>query len=123
MLKRCGLATMKVGIVSDIHGGIAALDAALARFHELGCDPILCAGDLLAIEPFSEEVVQRIKAEKIICIRGNHERWALERRRRRPDPRRFAPSIVELPDLFSGGAELSREALAYLATLPSHWAT
>jgi predicted phosphodiesterase len=48
---------------------------------------------------------------------------ALERRRRRPDPRKFAPSIVELPDLFSGGAELSREALAYLATLPSHWST
>jgi putative phosphoesterase len=121
MLKRCGLATMKVGIVSDIHGDIVALDSAIARLHELGCDPILCAGDLLDIEPFSEEVVQRIKAEKIICIRGNHERWALERRRRRPDPRKFAPSIVELPDLFSGGAELSHEALAYLATLPSHW--
>jgi putative phosphoesterase len=122
MLKQCGLATMKVGIVSDIHGDIVALDAALARLRKLGCDPILCAGDLLDVEPFSEEVVQRIKVEKIICIRGNHERWALERRRRRPDPRKFAPSIVEMPDLFSGGAELSREALAYLATLPSHWA-
>jgi len=122
MLKRYGLAPVKVGVVSDIHGDIVALDAALARLHELGCDPIVCAGDLLDIEPFSEEVVQRIKVDKIICIRGNHERWAIERRRRRPDPRKFAPSIVELPDLFSGGAELSREALAYLATLPSHWA-
>jgi putative phosphoesterase len=122
MLKRCGLATMKVGIVSDIHGDIVALDAALARLHDLGCDPILCAGYLLDIEPFSEEVVQRIKAEKIVCIRGNHERWALARRRRQLDMRKFAPSIVEMPDLFSDGAELSREALAYLATLPSHWA-
>jgi predicted phosphodiesterase/predicted RNase H-like HicB family nuclease len=122
VLKRYGLTPVKVGVVSDIHGDIVALDAALARLRELGCDPILCTGDLLDIEPFGEEVVQRIMAEKIVCIRGNHERWALERRRRRPDPRKFAPSIVEMPDLFSGGAELSHEALAYLASLPSHWA-
>jgi hypothetical protein len=51
------------------------------------------------VEPFGEEVVQRIKAEGVVCIRGNHERWALERRRRRPDPRRSAPSIVEPADL------------------------
>jgi len=57
----------------------------------------------------------------MICIRGNHERWALEHRRRRPDPRRSAPTIVEPADLFTGGAELSREALLWLATLPSHW--
>jgi predicted phosphodiesterase len=87
----------------------------------MGCDPIICAGDLLDIEPFGEEVVQRIKSEEIICIRGNHERWALERRRRKPDPRKFGPSIVEAADLFTGGSELSREALAYLATLPSSW--
>ena len=42
------------------------------------------------MEPFGEEVIQRLKAEKgVICILGNHERWALERRRRRKDVRRF----------------------------------
>jgi len=36
------------------------------------------------MEPFGEEVIQRLKSEKnVICIKGNHERWALERRRRR----------------------------------------
>jgi predicted phosphodiesterase len=112
---------VKVGIVSDIHGDIASLDAALGHLHRMGCTTILCPGDLLDVEPFGEEVVQRIKAEKIVCIRGNHERWALERRRRRPDPRGSAPSIVEPADLFTGGADLSREALAYLAALPSSW--
>lgn len=121
VLRRYGLAPVKVGIVSDIHGDIVALDAALGHLHRMGCDPILCPGDLLDIEPFGEEVVQRCKAEKMICIRGNHERWAIERRRRQPDPRNFAPPMVELPDLFSGGAELSHEALVWLATLPSHW--
>lgn len=121
MLRRYGLAPVKVGIVSDIHGDIVALDAALGHLHRMGCDPILCPGDLLDIEPFGEEVVQRCKVEKLICIRGNHERWALDHRRRRPDPLRSAPSIVEPADLFTGGAELSREALVWLATLPSHW--
>jgi predicted phosphodiesterase len=121
MLKRVGLDSVKVGIVSDVHGDIVAIDLALGHLRRMGCAPILCAGDLLDIEPFGEEVVQRIKAEGIVCIRGNHERWALERRRRQPDLRRSAPSIVEAADLFTGGAELSREALTYLATLPSSW--
>ena len=112
---------VKVGIVSDIHGDIVALDAALARLRAMKCDQIWCAGDLLDVEPFGEEVVQRIKAEGIFCIRGNHERWALERRRRQPDLRRSAPSIVEAADLFTGGAELSHDALVYLATLPASW--
>jgi predicted phosphodiesterase len=111
----------KIGIVSDIHGDIVSLDLALGHLRRMGCSPILCAGDLLDIEPFGEEVVQRIKTEGVVCIRGNHERWALEGRRRRPDLRRSAPSIVEAADLFTGGTELSRDALAYLATLPSSW--
>jgi predicted phosphodiesterase/predicted RNase H-like HicB family nuclease len=121
VLKRYGLAPVKVGVVSDIHGDVFSLDAALGHLRRMGCDPILCPGDLLDVEPFGEEVVQRCRAEKLICIRGNHERWAIERRRRRPDPRKSAPSIVEPADLFSGGAVLSREALVWLAALPSHW--
>lgn len=113
--------SVKVGIISDIHGDVATLDAALGHLRGMGCSTIWCAGDLIDVEPFGEEVVQRIKAEKIICIRGNHERWALERRRRRPDPRKSAPSLVELPDLVGSGAELSRAALTWIATLPSSW--
>jgi predicted phosphodiesterase len=116
-----GIAPVKVGIVSDIHGDIAALDAALVHLRGMGCATILCPGDLLDVEPSGEEVVQRIKAEGVVCIRGNHERWALERRRRRPDPRKSDPFIVEPANLFTGGAELSHEALTWIATLPSHW--
>jgi predicted phosphodiesterase/predicted RNase H-like HicB family nuclease len=114
---------VKVGVVSDIHGDIVSLDLALGHLRRMGCATILCPGDLLDVEPFGEEVVQRVKAEGLVCIRGNHERWALERRRRQPDLRRSAPSIVEAADLFSGGTELSHEALSFLATLPSHWST
>jgi predicted phosphodiesterase/predicted RNase H-like HicB family nuclease len=120
-MRERGLLPVRLGIVSDIHGDIVALDAALARLRAMKCDQILCAGDLLDLEPFGEEVVQRIKSEKIVCIRGNHERWVLERRRRKPDMRKSAPSVVIAADLFSGGTELSFEARRFLGTLPSHW--
>jgi len=29
-----------VGVLADVHGDIVALDAALARLHQMGCDPI-----------------------------------------------------------------------------------
>jgi len=81
---------MKVGVLADVHGDIFALDAALPRLRQMGCDPILCAGALIEMEPFGEEVIQRLKSEKgLICIRGNHERWALERRRHSEDVRSF----------------------------------
>lgn len=112
----------RVGIISDVHGDVFALDQALIRLREMDSYPILCAGDLLDGEPFGEEVIERLKAEGVICISGNHERWALERRRRRPNMRKTAPSIVEPADLFSGGAELSYQALRWLGILPSHWA-
>jgi len=110
-----------IGVLADVHGDITALDAALARLHQMGCDLILCTGDLIELEVFGEEVIQRLKAEKgVICIRGNHERWALERRRRRKDVRSFFEPC-NIADYVGGGIDLSREALAWLATLPTHW--
>jgi predicted phosphodiesterase len=110
-----------IGVLADVHGDVFALDAALARLHQMGCDPILCTGDLIEMEPFGEEVVQRLKSEKnVICIKGNHERWALERRRRRKDVRSFFEPC-NIADYVGGGIDLSREALAWLATLLGHW--
>jgi predicted phosphodiesterase len=107
-------------VLADIHGDIFALDAALGRLREMGCDPILCAGDLIDIEPFGEEVVQRLKVEKVTCILGNHDRWALQFRHRRQDARKFfEPCSVS--DVMGSGAELSRESLVWLSTLPVHW--
>jgi putative phosphoesterase len=114
---------IKVGIVSDIHGDVFALEQALARLRAMGCGQILCAGDLLDVEPFGEEVIERLrKAEDVTTIRGNHERWAIERRRRKPDLRKDGLQTCDFGDLAGGGTELSHEALQWLAALPSHWA-
>ena len=77
-------------------------------------------GILIDIEPFGEEVVQRLKAEKVTCILGNHDRWALQFRHRRQDARKFfEPCSVS--DVMGSGAELSHESLVWLSTLPVHW--
>lgn len=114
-------AGLLVGIVSDVHGDLPTLDQALARLHLMGVGLILCAGDLLDIEPFGEEVIQKLKAEGVVTIRGNHERWALGHRQRR-DPRKMSQgcSLGDPSDLFGGGSELSRDALVWLRTLPAH---
>jgi predicted phosphodiesterase len=110
-------------VLADVHGDLQALDAALGRLHRMGCDPILCAGDLIDMEPLGEEVILRLKAEKdLICILGNHERWACDRRHRQKDMRSFFEPC-HISEYFGGGAELSRESLAWLATLPTHWET
>jgi putative phosphoesterase len=109
-----------VGILADIHGDLQALDAALGRLHGMRCDLILCAGDLIDVEVFGEEVVQRLKSEKLFCVLGNHDRWALEFRHRRQDARRFfEPCSVS--DVMGSGAELTHDSLAWLSTLPRSW--
>ena len=97
---------MKIGIVSDIHGELGCLDLALAYIRRMGCDLILCAGDLVCIEPFGDGVVQRLQAEKVICIRGNREHRKLD-----GDP----------PEFCEEGTELSHQSLDWIAALPVRW--
>ena len=65
---------MKIGIISDVHGDISALNRALAHFD---ADPeialILNAGDLVGRGPAQVEVVETIRARRIPSVRGNHD--------------------------------------------------
>jgi hypothetical protein len=38
-------------VITDIHGNLGALEAALARIDELGIDEIYCGGDLVGYGP------------------------------------------------------------------------
>jgi putative phosphoesterase len=71
---------MKLGLIADIHADIRALETTLRWLDELGVEAILCAGDLVGYGSQPDEVVALVSARAIPCIRGNHDRWALERR-------------------------------------------
>ena len=62
---------MKLGIVSDIHCNILGLQAALAAMGSL--DDLLCLGDSISQNKFSNEVIGLLKSVGAHIILGNHE--------------------------------------------------
>lgn len=67
---------MQIGILSDIHGDLRALDTALSRldnYHRV--QHILCAGDLVGRGPEANGVVTRVRERGIITVKGNHDEW------------------------------------------------
>lgn len=86
---------MKVGILSDVHGDYGALETTLNKLKaEHQVSRILCAGDLVGRGPEQNRVVDCIRKNEIITVRGNHDEW------------------------FYG---ISEENTAYLKNLPIDW--
>lgn len=71
---------MRLGIITDIHSNIIALNAVLNEFKKRKVDKIICCGDIIGIGPNPEETVQNIIdiEEKLIIVRGNHEQYLLK---------------------------------------------
>ncbi len=71
---------MRIGLIGDIHADIRALETALRHLDQLDVEQILCNGDLIGYGSQPDSVVELMRARQIPCIRGNHDRWALERK-------------------------------------------
>lgn len=70
---------MKIGILTDIHNNVVALEAVLEDLAKENCEKIVCAGDIIGIGPYPEETVQRVmQIPGFIAVRGNHEKYLLE---------------------------------------------
>lgn len=95
---------MLLGLISDIHGDLVALERAWDLLAELGAARVLCAGDVVGYGPDPEGVVAFLQAHGILTASGNHDLWAAQREPGRGD--RF------------GGAAVSESTRAYLDDLP-----
>jgi putative phosphoesterase len=93
----------RLAVISDVHADVHALQDALTQIDRLGCDAIVCAGDLMDFGRFPEETLALLMARSLPCIRGNHDRWSTKDRAR--------------------GRDLSRATVAFLADLPTRWET
>jgi putative phosphoesterase len=62
-----------VAVITDIHGNLPALEAALTRIDELGIEGVLCGGDLVGYGPHPNEVVALIAERRIPTIYGNYD--------------------------------------------------
>lgn len=69
---------MRLGIVSDIHCNIAALELAIARMGDV--DELLCAGDAFYEYRFSNEVIDVLQSTGARYVLGNHENVLLDPR-------------------------------------------
>ena len=62
-----------VAVITDVHGNLPALEAALARIDELGIEQIYCGGDLVGYGPWPNEVCELIQEREIPTIYGNYD--------------------------------------------------
>ena len=82
----------------------SAAHGAAALRHD-GHPLVICGGDLVDYGPSANETIALLASRGTVCIRGNHERWALS------SP--FA-GITD-PEDDAHATKLSAESLAYLA--------
>jgi putative phosphoesterase len=64
---------MRIGIISDIHGNMTALDAVLADLQTRRVEATYCLGDLVGYTAHPNEVTERIRAAGIPTIVGNYD--------------------------------------------------
>ncbi len=106
---------MRIAIIADIHGNLAALEAVLARIAGLRIDRVVVAGDVVVGAPDSLKCWERVRGLNCPVLRGNHERYVFDLGTERAKPewstRQFGPVQY-------AAAQLGEENRRQLAALP-----
>ena len=100
---------MKVGLLSDIHANLPALEAVLDDIPAV--DRIVCVGDVIGYNPWPAECVERVREIAAATVRGNHDRTV-------ETPERYRANRMAEAGLEHANASLSDEQLAWLRRLP-----
>ena len=105
---------MKIGVFSDVHSNLEALNACLARYEQEGVDHFIYCGDIIGYGPDPEECVKKISSLNLLaCVLGNHDAVFVQ---------------PELEMLFNYDAKialdenkkhLSEKSIRYLTALPT----
>jgi putative phosphoesterase len=67
---------MRIGIITDAHANLPALDAALAAIDAAGCDLTVHTGDAIGIGPHPDLVLERLlDRQDTRLLMGNHDEW------------------------------------------------
>lgn len=77
---------MRLAVVSDIHGNLAALEAVVADFGRRGVDAVVNLGDALSGPLLPLETARYLMASGWTHLRGNHERQVLAEASALDDP-------------------------------------
>ncbi|MCI0397471.1 MAG: metallophosphatase family protein [Chloroflexi bacterium] len=104
---------MVVAILSDIHGNLPALEAALGALAAERVDQVVCLGDVAAFGPQPREALGRLREVGCPVVMGNTDAWLLDPQ---PHPPRDENSqrVTEI-ELWAAG-QLTAEDQAYIRT-------
>ncbi len=110
---------MLIALISDIHGNLPALEAAVADAQAHGASRLICAGDMTGYGPFPDEVCRFLEERRIPAIIGNYDRKVIEA------AKRGASAAARMKKkkrkiLLWTAAHLSKQSRRYLAGLPEH---
>jgi len=100
---------MKLGVISDVHGNLPALDAVRDAMPPV--DRIVCAGDVVGYNPWHAECLAAIRDADVPTVQGNHDREVAGE----GEPR-F--SALALAGLRHAREQLSAEQRSWLGSLP-----
>jgi putative phosphoesterase len=100
----------RLGVVYDLHGNLAALEAVLDEAETEGVDRWLVGGDIAAFGPWPKETLARVRElPNATFVRGNADRWV------RAEPDFFGPG----GPLDTARRLLSSEEIDWLHDLPT----
>jgi predicted phosphodiesterase len=69
---------MRLAILADIHGNLPALEAVVKELERLQPDHVVVDGDLINAVPYSTEVIDFVRTQPWLVVRGNHEFYYLD---------------------------------------------
>lgn len=98
---------MRIAIVSDIHGNLAALEAVEADIRRRSIDRVVNLGDSLSGPLLPLETAQFLMAQAWLTLAGNHDRYLLDQTAEDLSP----------PDAYAH-SQIGANEFAWLASLP-----
>ncbi len=102
---------MKIGVISDIHGNLQALESVLESIYSHGIKELYCLGDIIGYGADPEACIKLIQKYAKFTIIGNHEAALLGKF----DLNKFNPKAKAA--LKWTGNHLSSDSLNYISSL------
>lgn len=110
---------MLTAFISDIHGNLPALEAAVEDAKARGAGRIVCCGDMTGYGPLPDNVCRFLKKRRIPTIIGNYDQKVIEVAKQGKSAAAEMKS-KKLKILMWTVENTSKQSLNYLAGLPAH---
>lgn len=100
----------QIAFISDIHSNLPALESTINCIKDKGITQIYCLGDIIGYHSFTNEVIDLLKDNSVVSIKGNHDETITDMSFNRDKESDFV--------LYWNYDALTKENLEYIKSLP-----